>query len=113
GEAAVGVLADHVGEGRALGGGEEALEGARRARAAEGEAGLGLDEVARIAALDEGGERGAGRGVAAERAERPRDRPPRLRVRLAPEGLEEGVAGGVGAQLAEGVGAAGPYAPER
>ena len=66
-------------------GAAQELAGALGAGPAEREAGLGLDEVARVALVDDRRERGAGGGVVHELAERARDRAAGPRVDL---GLE-------------------------
>ena len=86
------MLADHVGERLARRGLAQQLAGARRPGLAEREAGLGLDEVARIALVDELRERGTGLGVVHELAERASDRAARARMDLAAQPLDQAIA---------------------
>src|SRR5690606_6049113 len=66
GETAICVLANHVRERFARRCVAQELAGPRRTGAAEREARLGLDEVARVTLLDDRGERGTGGGLVRE-----------------------------------------------
>src|SRR6185503_19871625 len=111
-EPAIRVLADHVGVRVARRGLAQQLAGARVARLAEREARLGLDEVARVALLDDRGERATGVNVVDEVTDRARDRAASPRVDLGAQPLDQLVARGLVADLREPGGRDGAHGPE-